>query len=166
MAIPTLTQWSRDKMAAISRPTFFKVIVFYENGCILIKSSLKFIPLDPIINIPTLFQVKASCRPGNKPLCEPMAVRLLTHISVTRLQWINYRPCYLGTSNTSSGLVSLIMRCTYNIHVHNNIAIAANKIKAFALNTDNVPFPALCLKHLPSQTCIYIWYNINLVWGI
>ena len=65
------------------------------------------------MNIPTLFQVKASCRPGNKPLCEPMAVRLLTHISVTRLQWVNYRPCYLGTSNTSSGLVSLIMRCTY-----------------------------------------------------
>ena len=30
----------------------------------------------------------AWCRPGDKPLSEPMMVRLLTHICVTRPQWV------------------------------------------------------------------------------
>ena len=29
-------------------------------------------------------------RPGDKPLSEPMMVTLLTHICVTRPQWVNY----------------------------------------------------------------------------
>ena len=31
----------------------------------------------------------AWCRPGDKPLFEPMVFMLLTHISVTRPQWVN-----------------------------------------------------------------------------
>ena len=35
-------------------------------------------------------------RPGDKPLFEPMMVSLLTHICITRPQWIlNYSPLYL-----------------------------------------------------------------------
>ena len=29
------------------------------------------------------------CRPGDKPLCEPMMVSLLTHICITQPQWVN-----------------------------------------------------------------------------
>ena len=60
-----------------------------ENVWILIKISLKFVPEVRINNIPALVQIMAWHRPGNKPLSEPMMVRLPTHICVTRLQWVN-----------------------------------------------------------------------------
>ena len=53
-----------------------------------IKISLKFIPKCPINNISALVQIMARCRPGDKPLSEPMMIILLTHICVTRPQWI------------------------------------------------------------------------------
>ena len=43
----------------------------------------------PINNIPALVQIMAWCRPSGKPLYEPMMVYLLTHICVTRPQWVN-----------------------------------------------------------------------------
>ena len=43
----------------------------------------------PVNYIPALVQIKAWCRPGDKPLSEAMMVSLLTHICVTRLQWDN-----------------------------------------------------------------------------
>ena len=52
--------------------------------------SLKFVPRGPINNIPTLVQVMAWRRPGDKPLPESMMVRLPTHICVTRPQWIKW----------------------------------------------------------------------------
>ena len=61
-------------------------IFFNENVRISIKISLKFAPKGPIHNIPALFQIMAWCRPGDKPLSEPMMVSLLTHICVTRPQ--------------------------------------------------------------------------------
>ena len=67
----------------------FNCIFLNENVRILIKISLKFVPKDPINNIPTLVQVMAWRRPGDKPLSEPMMVSLLTHICVTRPQWVN-----------------------------------------------------------------------------
>ena len=45
--------------------------------------------MGPINNIPTLVQVMAWRRSGDKPLSEPMIVRLPTHICVTRPQWVN-----------------------------------------------------------------------------
>ena len=48
-----------------------------------------FVPRGPINNIPTMVQVMAWPRPGNKPLSEPMMVRLPTHICVTPPQWVN-----------------------------------------------------------------------------
>ena len=67
----------------------FKRIFLNEDVGILIKISLKFVPKGPINNIPALVQVMAWHRPGDKPLTEPMVVRLLTHICVTRSQWVN-----------------------------------------------------------------------------
>ena len=66
----------------------FKSIFLNENVSISIKISLKFVPKGPINNIPALVQIMAWRRPGDKPLSEPMMVSLLTHICVTRPQWV------------------------------------------------------------------------------
>ena len=58
----------------------FKHISLNENVRISIKISLKFVPKDPINNIPALFQMMGWHRPGDKPLSEPMMVRLLTRM--------------------------------------------------------------------------------------
>ena len=62
----------------------FKYIFLNENVWILIKISLKFVPKDPINNIPALVRVMAWRRPGAKPLSEPVMVNdewwLPTHI--------------------------------------------------------------------------------------
>ena len=66
----------------------FKFIFLNENVWIPIKISLKFVPQGPINNITALVQIMAWRRPGDKPLSEPMMVRLPTHICVTRPQWV------------------------------------------------------------------------------
>ena len=55
----------------------FKHIFWNENIRILIKISLNFVPKGPINNT------------GDKPLSEPMMVRLPMHICITRPQWVN-----------------------------------------------------------------------------
>ena len=67
----------------------FKRIFLNENVWISIKFSLKFVPGGPINDFPALVQIMAWRRPGDKPLSELMMVSLLTHICVTRPQWVN-----------------------------------------------------------------------------
>ena len=67
----------------------FKCIFLKENVRILIKISLNFVPKCPINNIPALVQIMICCRPGDKPLSEPIMVSLLMLISITRPHWIN-----------------------------------------------------------------------------
>ena len=66
----------------------FKWIFLNENVWISINISLKCVPRGPINNIPTLIQVMAWRRPGDKPLSEPMMVRLPTHICVSPPHWV------------------------------------------------------------------------------
>ena len=66
----------------------FKCIFLNENVWIPIEISLKFVPKGPINNIPALVQIMAWRRLGDKPLSEPMMVSLITHICVTRPQWV------------------------------------------------------------------------------
>ena len=61
----------------------FKWIFLNENVWISIVVSLKFVPKCPINNIPSLVQIMAWRRPGDKPLSETMMVNLLTHKCVT-----------------------------------------------------------------------------------
>ena len=68
----------------------FKCIFVNENILISLKISLKFIPKVRINNIPSLVQIIAWHRPGDKPLSEPMMVSSFTHICVTRPQWHKY----------------------------------------------------------------------------
>ena len=67
----------------------FKCISLTENVLISIKISLKFITKCQINIIPALVQILAWRRPGVKPLYEPMMIIILTHMCVTRPQWVN-----------------------------------------------------------------------------
>ena len=67
----------------------FKCIFLNENIWILIQISLEFVPKGPINNFPALVQIMACRQPGDNPLSELMMASLLTHICVTRLQWVN-----------------------------------------------------------------------------
>ena len=85
-----VTHWGRDKMAAIFQMTFSNGFSWLKiMKLISINISLKFVSRGPINNIPTLVQVMAWRRPGDKSLSEPMMVTLPTHICVTRPQWVN-----------------------------------------------------------------------------
>ena len=79
----------------------FKCIILNENVWISLKISVKFVPKVPINNIHALVQILAWRRSGDKPLSEPMVVSLLTHICVTRPQWVKlpsnlYHKSHLG----------------------------------------------------------------------
>ena len=96
----------------------FKCIFLNENYFIIIRISLKFVPKGPITIIPALIQIMAWRRPGDKPLSEAMLVSLLTHICVTRPEWVN-------TGNF------FIYKCL-NIVIINSLGIA----RCFACNLD------------------------------
>ena len=96
--LKSLATWPLNAQLNTSRPRqngchfpndIFKLIFLNENVWVLIKIPLKFVPMGPIKNIPALDQIMAWRRPGDKPLSQPMMVSLLTHICVTRPQWIN-----------------------------------------------------------------------------
>ena len=77
----------------------FKRIFLNEIVKISIQISLKFVPKGPINNIPALDQIMAWRRSGDKPLSEQMMVSWLTHICVTRPQWVkmtivHIEPCF------------------------------------------------------------------------
>ena len=84
-----LAPWmKKHKDALRCADDIFKRIFFNENVWISITISLKFVPKGPINNIPAMVQIMAWRRPGDKPLSEKMLVGSLTHICVTRPQWV------------------------------------------------------------------------------
>ena len=90
-----LQRWTSSGSVNTLRPRqmdfadIFKCIFLNENVWILIKISLKIVPKGPFNNIPAMVQIMAWRRPGDKPLSEPMVVNLLTHLYITRPQWVN-----------------------------------------------------------------------------
>ena len=95
----------------------FKRIFLNENVGISIKISLKFVHKGPINNILALVQIMAWRRPGDKPLSEPMVVRLPTHICVTRPQWVK--------TQTWSMRIKLAIDCTYQVFFITNTLVNA-----------------------------------------
>ena len=67
----------------------------FLNGNILISIniSLNVVPRGQINNIPALVQIIAWRGTGDKLLSEPMLIILLTHICVTRPQWVKSESC-------------------------------------------------------------------------
>ena len=70
---------------------------------------MKFVPKGPINNVLALVQIMACRLVGAKSLSEPMMVRLLTHICVTRPQWVNQQSP--ATMNKSKSLPELHQQC-------------------------------------------------------
>ena len=79
----------------------FKCIFLNGNVRIVLKISLKSVSNYQINNIPTLVEIMAWRRPGDKPLSQLMMVRLPTRICVTRPQWVKITSHYLSSFGTS-----------------------------------------------------------------
>ena len=71
----------------------FKCISLNEIVWISTNISQKFVPKGPITNIPSLVQIMAWRRLGDKPFSEPIMFSLPTHICVTRPQRVNNPSC-------------------------------------------------------------------------
>ena len=84
-----LTHWSREIGWPFSSRLSQMHFIEWKYIWISIEISLTFVRKSPNNNSPTLVQIMAWCRPGAKPLPEPMMVRLPTHICITRPQWDN-----------------------------------------------------------------------------
>ena len=81
------TLWPRQNGRRLADDVF-KSIFLNENVWISLEIFLKFVPKVPINYIPALVQILVWRRSGDKPLSEPMMVSLLTHIWITRPQWV------------------------------------------------------------------------------
>ena len=83
-----LSYWGRDKMAAMFQTTFSNGFSWKKMFEFWLKFHRSLFPRVQLTNIPALVQIMAWRRPGDKPLYEPMLVKLPTHICVTRPQWV------------------------------------------------------------------------------
>ena len=97
----------------------FKCIFLNKDMRISYKISLKLASKGPIYNMLALFQIMAWRRPGDKPLSEPMMLRLPTHICVIRPQWV--KPCtwqplavFLKLHNVFLSLILIYHSSIYN----------------------------------------------------
>ena len=114
----------------------FNRIFLNENVIVSIKFSLKFVPEGSINNNPTLFQIMAWHRPGDKPLSEPMMVSPLTHVCVTRLQRTTKLQCVsngLRLSCTNPSIYFIAMRKSAN-HTGDHI------VKMLLTNAKDIKF--------------------------
>ena len=89
----------------------FKCVFENETEWISPRISLKFVPKVRINNIPALVQIMAWRLPGDKPLSEPMMVNLLTHICVTRPQWVKTKMVEVLSLFLPFGVLSSNMSC-------------------------------------------------------
>ena len=104
----------------------FKRIFLNENISIPINISLKFVPRGSINNIPALFQIMAWRRPGDKPLSEPTMVNLLTHICVTRPQWVKRKLVSIYLCGLSKNSVLFAAKLYYLLSIHDVTKMCTN----------------------------------------
>ena len=132
----------------------FRCIFFNENAWIPIKISLKFVLKGPINNIPALVRIMAWRRPGDKPLSEPMMVRLPTHICVTRPQWIKG----LGPSVTATD-AAYVTECRH-IHLHRQSHPLPSPQESTATNCISV------IKADLSQIIVWLYADYRPFWWL
>ena len=117
----TRPPWVNTLRPRLSRRPFadniFKCIFLNENEWILPRISLKFVPKVWINNIPALVQIMAWRRPGDKPLSEPMMVCFLTHICVTRPQWVK-KACHIAYIYHTSWLHATVISYELDFHLN------------------------------------------------
>ena len=93
------TTWGQDKMAAIIPDNIFTCVFLNENAWISIKISLKFVPKDPMNNIPALV-IDGLVQERHNSSASAMELRLSCinpSICTTRFHWVNR---YWGQLNT------------------------------------------------------------------
>ena len=137
--------WPRQNGRLFADDTF-KRIFLNENIRISTKNSLKFVSKGLINNIPALVLIMAWRRPGDKPLSESMLVRSLTHICVTRPQWV--KSTMLSESLPHlPGANELILMICY---------LAACRKQCNPLGTRKVPNPGgvLCNRRTGDCPCV------------
>ena len=125
-------QWNIDSVAdyhietetklTLFRTRHFQKHFFNENAWTSLKILLKFVPKVRINNIPALIQIMAWRRPGDKPLSEPMMVSLLTHICVTRSQWVKAGNKTDFTHTILKYGCKFVLKC-YVVCLHHNFQI-------------------------------------------
>ena len=133
----------------------FKCIFVNENVWIPIKISLKFVPKGSINNNPVLFQIMAWRRPGNKPLSEPMMVCSLTHICVTRLQWVKYNFMDENAMKIWKLEISWIMHMVHAMlcfRDHSGMG-SVNEKRRYVVTS----FP-VGLAQTQNDPCVWLWY--------
>ena len=112
----------------------FKCIFLNGNGWISLKISLKFVPMVLINNISALVQIS-----------EPMMVSQLTHICVTRPQWVE--PILRG------GLFREVPQYSYNPKIYSWVAMMSTKgcLPHFCLsqNPEVIPIISAALLERP-----------------
>ena len=113
----------------------FECIFLYENVCLSIIISLKFVLQGPINNIPALVQIMAWRRPGDKPLSEPMMVSLLTHMCVTRSQWVNNHWCICSLAHICVTTVVISIPLAPPHHCTLFWKFAESKLKCFLFSS-------------------------------
>ena len=131
--------WGRDNMAAISQN-------LNEGIWILIEISLKFVPKGPMN--PALVQIMAWCRPGAKPLSEPMMASFSKHICITQSQWVDTSKDHVGSLNFQVGI--LIRNLPYITFKHWHIRIMQGHHFTPAIST-----------LLPPGSCFPIWRALH-----
>ena len=85
-----LTHWGRDEIATIWHATFWNA--FLKWKCLNFNKNFT-----EVCSWGADWQYSIFRRVGAKPLCELMMVNLLTHMCVTRPQWVNWRKWYAKT---------------------------------------------------------------------
>ena len=97
----------------------------------IFQISLNFVPMSPMNNFPALVQIMAWQRPGDKPLSEPMMVCLLTHLCVTRPQWVIKHFPGIGQS---CGTISVISRDITRTLVYRSACLSVQIVLATRYN--------------------------------
>ena len=133
-----------------------KCIFLNENVWISINISLKFVLRGPINHIPTSVQVMAWRRPGDKPLSEPMMVRLPTHICVTRPQWVKLYT-YVELFSTNSVLYKYKAHPVFNSFT---VCVSQNVLNLFQ-NVIYIRQPTKSYQH-PTNIFISIYFEFTL----
>ena len=138
----------------------FKCIFLKENVWIPTKISLKIVPKGPINNIPALVQKMAWCRPGDKPLSEPMLIFVPTHICVTRPQWVLSPDRCLAFIRTNAGILLIGPLGTYFseilIEIHCHIFIEENAFENVVWKMAAILSQPQCVKQL-----LVAWYGVG-----
>ena len=79
-----LTYWGRDKLGAISQTTLSNEFSWMKPSDFRLKFPWD-LSTGTVNNIPSLVQIMAWRRPGDKRLFEPMMIRFATHICFNEL---------------------------------------------------------------------------------